>query len=93
MKRATKPLKPGNKAVLVKAARGFIDDLPDEAQKAISEIVGKPITFNGHDELGQAELEFRERNGTFHTIWVRPEFVRRVNVLDSRRSRKRRPVC
>jgi hypothetical protein len=49
MKRATKLLKPG----LVKVAPGFIDDLPDEDQKAISEIVGKPITFNGYDELGQ----------------------------------------
>jgi hypothetical protein len=30
-----------------------MDDLPDEDQKAISEIVGKPITFNGYDELGR----------------------------------------
>ncbi len=38
-------------------------DLPDEDQKAISEIVGKPILLREYDEAGKAALEFSELRG------------------------------
>jgi len=89
MKKTGRELKPGDKAVLVEVPPGFIDDLPAEDQKAISKVVGKPVKFNGHDVLGQAELEFRERNGTYHTIWVKPEFVRSAEKAKTLGVRKR----
>jgi hypothetical protein len=89
MKRASAGLKRGGKAVLLKVPPGFIDDLPAEDQRALSKIVGKPVRFSGYDELGQAELEWRERNGTFHTIWVKPEFVQLATNAAKRRSRRR----
>jgi len=63
-------------AVLTRVPPGLLDDLPIEDQRAISDIVGKPVLFNGYDEDGRAELEFTERSGVIHTIWVRPEFVK-----------------
>ena len=54
---------------------GMLDDLPTEDQQAIKEIVGKPILLTQFDEDGRAELEFRDANGDFHTLYVRPEFI------------------
>jgi hypothetical protein len=71
-------MKPGQKAILTELPPGFLDDLPEEDQKAILDIVGKPIRFVGFDDLGQAELEFREANGTFHFIYVAPKFIQPV---------------
>jgi hypothetical protein len=67
--------KPGSKVTLIGLPAGFLDDLPEEDQRAISEVVGRAILLRGYDEDGRAELEFAERDGTGHTIWVRPKFI------------------
>ena len=71
--------KPGDLVVLTGVPPGLLNDLPIEDQKAISEVVGKPIQLNEYDEDGRAELEFKDRNGNFHFIYVRPEFIRASN--------------
>jgi len=78
-KKARKPsrTKPGEKVVLTKLPPDLRDGLPDEDQRAISDIVGKTITLNGYDKDGRAELEWWDyRDNTGHTIWVNPQFVR-----------------
>jgi hypothetical protein len=56
-------------------ATGFLDDLPVEDQEAISKAVGKPITLNGYEDDGRAELEFMDTEGVIHTIYVDPKFI------------------
>ena len=68
----------GEMVVLKKLPPGFLDDLPKEDQIAISAVVGKAIVLKGYDKDGRAELEFTEKNGTIHFIYVSPEFVRRA---------------
>jgi hypothetical protein len=75
MARDKKP-KPGDMVVLTEVPPGFLDDLPIEDQQAISEVVGKPIRLNDYDEDGRAELEFTDRDGNGHFIWVSPKFIR-----------------
>jgi hypothetical protein len=54
---------------------GFLHDLPEEDQQAIND-VGKPVRLNEYDEDGRAQLEFKDRNGCFHTMYVAPELIR-----------------
>ncbi len=75
IERRKKP-KPGEMVVLIEVPRGMLDDLPPEDQKAINEIVGKPILLNEYDEDGRAELEFKDSDGDFHYIFVAPEFIK-----------------
>ena len=67
----------GEKVVLVAVPPGFLEDLPHEDQRAINEIVGKPVLLVGWDEIGRAELYFDDpfKARTDHTIWVAPEFI------------------
>ena len=74
----------GETVVLVKLPPGLIDGLPDEDQRAIIAIVGKPVLLLDWDELGRAELHFDDpfdlrTDGSSHThsIWVAPEFIAR----------------
>jgi len=60
----------------------LLEDLPEEDQRAITAIVGKPVTFVGYDEDGRAELEFDDpfdgRTKPYsptHSIWVAAEFI------------------
>ena len=48
-------------------------------------MIGRPVTFVGYDERGSAELEFddpfdvqTDDYGHIHTIWVAPEYIRRI---------------
>ena len=68
--------KPGEMAVLTELPPGFLNDLPTEDERAISEVVGKPILLNEYDEDGRAELEFTDQHGVIHCIYVRAEFLR-----------------
>jgi hypothetical protein len=70
-----KKLKPGTTVVLRDVPPGFLNDLPTDDQEAISEVIGKAVTFNEYDEEGRAELEFKDSNGAIHFIYVRPEFI------------------
>ena len=76
-KKRTKP-SPGEMVILTELPSRFLEDLPKEDQVAISGVVGKAIMLKGYDEDGRAELEFTEKNGTIHFIYVSPEFVRRA---------------
>jgi hypothetical protein len=70
--------------VLTEAPPGLLDDLPPEDQQAINEAVGKPIRLNEYDEIGRAELEFTDRNGIVHKIWVKPDYIRAPNDSELR---------
>ena len=69
-----KPL-PGDTVVLREAPSGLLDGLPTEDRRAISEIVGKPVQLNEYDDAGRAELEFTDRDGVMHFIYVNPDLI------------------
>lgn len=73
----TKP-KPGDRVTLTAISPGLSDGLPGEDQQAIAEIVGKTITLNGYEEVGRAELEFKDCDGNFHFIYVRPDSIKKA---------------
>jgi len=73
-------LRPGDSVVLAEIPPGLLDDLPIEDQEAIREIVGKPILFKEYDDAGRAELEFRDRSGDLHFIYVSPQFIKPVKA-------------
>jgi hypothetical protein len=76
--RANKP-EPGQMVLLVGLPSGFLDDLPDEDQRAIAEMVGKPILLSEYDEDGRAVLELTEADGgTGHTIYLDPSFIEAI---------------
>jgi hypothetical protein len=62
--------------VLMHVPNGFLDDLPPEDQKAISEIIGKPILLNEYDDDGRAELKFTDSEGVIHFIYVNSIAIR-----------------
>jgi len=62
--------------MLIELPPRFLDDLPQEDQQAIRDASGEPIRLTEYDELGRAELEFKDRSGTFHTVWVSPDCIR-----------------
>ena len=67
---------PGDMVVLTAIPQGFLDDLPEEDQQAIREIVGKPVLLNEYDDAGRAELEFNDREGHPHFIFVAADFIK-----------------
>ena len=86
----TKKPKPGDRVILAGLPPYFVDDLPEEDQRAILRRVGKPIRLSGYDEDGRAELEFREKNGTYHTIWVDSKFIKAVKLRSTGSPRAKR---
>lgn len=69
---------PGNMVVLRELPPGLLDDLCEEDGNAMTEIVGKPILLVEYDDKGRAELEFTDRAGVIHFIYVGPEFITTV---------------
>ncbi len=69
---------PGEKVVLTVLPSGLVDDLPKEDQDAVREIVGKPVLLSDYDEEGRAELQFTDRNGIIHFIYVSTSLLRCV---------------
>jgi len=67
--------RPGDTVLLEIVPPGMLDGLPAEDRRAINEAVGKPIKLNEYDDAGRAELEFKDRDGVTHFIYVRPEFI------------------
>jgi hypothetical protein len=47
--------------------------LPSKDQHAIKSIVGKSIRLVAYYEDGRAELQFTEKDGTLHFIYVHPD--------------------
>ncbi len=70
---------PGNRVIFIELPPGFLNDLPQADQQAIEAVVGQPIRLNEYDADGRAELEFRDRNGCLHKVYVGPEFIRVMN--------------
>ncbi len=75
-KKQKKKLKPGRKVVLKALPPGLIEGLPEEDQRAILAVVGKPIVLNEYDRGGRAELEFTDSEDTIHFIYVHPKFIK-----------------
>jgi hypothetical protein len=69
-------IKPGERVVLRELPPGFLDDLPGTDQKAIRQILGKPVLVEGIEDDGRVELQFVDDQGDFHFIYVDPRFVR-----------------
>ena len=69
----------GEQVIFLALPPGLLDRLPDEDQRAIIAMVGKPVMLVGYDEDGRAELEFDEPfthdSSHTHSIWVAPEFI------------------
>ncbi len=70
--------KPGDTVVFAEVPSGFLDDLPLEDQRAISEVVGKHVLLREYDNEGRAELEFVDRRGVIHFIYVSPNSLRKL---------------
>ena len=62
--------------VLTSIPKGFLNNLPEDDQQAIREIVGKPVLLNEYDDAGRAELEFNDRDGQTHFIFVAADFIK-----------------
>lgn len=73
-------LEPGRPVTLSRIPLRLLSRLPAEAQEAINAIVGKPVIFGGF-KCGQMVLEFVDREGDGHTIWVEPSFLRHTILL------------
>jgi hypothetical protein len=74
-RRPKKMLAAGRNVILRALPPGFLDDLPAEDQRAISEMVGKPVMLNEYDADGRAELEFADSEDVIHFIYVDPKFI------------------
>jgi hypothetical protein len=65
---------PGQMVILREAPPALLSGLPPEDQEAILDIVGRPVEFSGYS-FGQAEIEFIDRNGDGHSLWVEPSLL------------------
>jgi len=68
--------KPGEMVVLAKIPAGLLDGLPTEDQAAITSIVGKPVLLTEYDDIGRAELLFRDGHDVIHFVWVDPSAIK-----------------
>src|SRR5438552_16214579 len=71
--------------ILTVVPPGLLEGLPREDQTAIVEVVGKQVLLVGYEEDGRAELEFTDKHGTIHYIFVNPIFM---GCLMSRNSKQ-----
>ena len=68
----------GEQVILVALPPGLLEGLREEDQRAITAMVGKPVTVTGYDEGGRVELAFdsgADDYSSTHFIWVAPEFI------------------
>lgn len=70
--------KPGEMVLLVGLPQGFLDDLPEEEQRAILEVVGKPVLLSAYDEDGRAELFFGNVDGASHTLYLDTKHIKAI---------------
>jgi hypothetical protein len=75
----------GQQVTFLALPPGLLDGLPEEDQRAIAAMVGRPVTLVGYDEDGRAELHFddpfharTDDCSHTHSIWVAPEFIARI---------------
>jgi hypothetical protein len=69
MTQRTRP-RPGEMATIRTAPPGLLQGLPLEDQEAILEAVGEPMHLLDIDSDGRAELEFTDKHGVIHFIYV-----------------------
>ena len=81
---------PGEQVILVALPPDLLDGLPAEDYRAISAMVGKKVMLVCYDEVGSAELHFddpfhprTDESSLSHSIWVGPEFIRRISPTDA----------
>jgi len=74
LERRRRPV-PGDMVTLREIPIGLQDDLPEGDQRAIAEIVGKPLKLNGYDPAGRAELQFLDSEGVLHFIYVSSDII------------------
>jgi hypothetical protein len=74
----SKPIKPnpGDPVVLVEAPPELLLGLPREDQEAISGAIGNTVLFVGYDDDGKAEIEFTDKDGIIHIIYVNPTAIK-----------------
>lgn len=77
VKRMSRP-RPGQDVILTSLPPGLVTGLPRSDQNAIRAIVGKPVKLVEYDADCRAELEFVDKAGHIHFIYVAPSFVRAV---------------
>ena len=75
-KRRNRKWKRGQKVTLKVVPPGLIDGLPEEDQRAISAVVGKPVVLEGYERNGTVKLEFIDKDSSIHSIWVEPKFIK-----------------
>jgi hypothetical protein len=74
---------PGDPVVLISIPATLMSDLPEEDQVAIRSVVGRTVTFAGFS-YGQAEVEFKDKEGDDHTIWVDADRISGPEIFLSR---------
>ena len=67
--------RPGTFVVLKMVPQGLLSGLPDVDQEAIRAIVGQAVLLVEYDDSGRAELEFKDSEGTIHSVWVDPIYI------------------
>jgi hypothetical protein len=73
--------KPEDSVVLTGIPPGLLGGLPSEDQTAIAEVVRKQVLLVGYED-GRAELEFTDKRGTIHSIFLNPTFIVRAANQD-----------
>ena len=76
MSKADRKPVPGDVVVLGELPGGLLDGSPIEDQRAISNIVGKPVRLSDYDSDGRAELQFTDTEGVVHFVYVSPDVIR-----------------
>ena len=67
---------PDSTVVLKSVPPGLLDGPPQHDQRAITATVGQPVRLVDYDEVGRAELEFTDKRGDVHYIYVEPAYLR-----------------
>jgi hypothetical protein len=67
--------RPDDTLMLMEVPPGMLDDLPPDEEQALCEGVGKPIMLKEYDDAGRAGLEFKDRNGDLHCIYLSSTFI------------------
>jgi len=70
--------RPGQAVILTELPRGLTSGLPRTDRQAIRAIVGMPVRLVEYDDSGRAELQFVDRRGIIHFVYVHPKYVRPV---------------
>jgi hypothetical protein len=68
-------IEPGGTVMLMHLPPGFLDDLPLEEQRAIREVLGRPVRLRDYKDDGKVELEFTDVAGVMHVIYVTPDHI------------------